>query len=251
MAGIEEYLLDEAEYEWEDSRRPERVGKGFLIRVFGDAPGRPSYTLSTQPEGFVNPAHFHNKPQFQVIWDGSVEFPTHALAPIAVHYTDASFPYGPFNVGPDLLLGVYRPRPANQIYMSDRERRKERNPYGREFLGTGNERELYGQSDTAAWKQADDVERCILIDPAAGGPGAELSRYRPGTAIERPAAPYGEFVIVADGSAVVDGRTVGKYSARWSRGDEPSSAMVAGAAGVTLLVLTYDDAAAPFYDQAA
>lgn len=245
--STEEYVLDQADYEWGDSRRPERIGKGFLLRIFGDGPGRPSYTLSTQPEGFVNPAHFHNKPQFQVIWGGSVAFPTHELASIAVHYSDASFPYGPFVVGPDLLLGVYRPRMANQIYMSDREGRKQRNPYGREFYGARADRQFFGQSSDDGWESDGDVQRSVLISTDECGPGAELVRYPPGAVVERPAAPYGEFVIVADGGAEIDGRPLDKYSARWIRGDGASAPMIAGAGGLTTLALTYDSAAEPFY----
>jgi hypothetical protein len=245
---VEELVWDEADYGWGDSRRPERIGKGFLLRTFGDAPGRPSYTLSTQPEGFVNPAHFHNKPQFQVIWGGSVKFPTHELRPIAVHYSDASFPYGPFTVGADLLLGVYRPRIANQIYMSDRVGRRQRNPYGREFYGAGSEREFFGQSDDEGWEPFGDARRLRLINSEECGPGAELVRFAPAAVVDRPPAPYGEFQVVAEGSADVDGRSLARYSARWIRGERAPSRMLAGPDGLTLLTLTYDAAADPFYD---
>jgi hypothetical protein len=244
---VEEYVLDQADYTWGDSRRPERIGKGFLLRVFGDAPGRPSYTLSTQPEGFVNPAHFHNKPQFQVIWNGSVRFPTHELASIAVHYTDASFPYGPFVVGSNLLLGVYRPRIANQIYMSDREGRRQRNPYGREFSGAADPRQFFGQSSDGAWERAVDAQRLVLIDAGQCGPGAELVRYEPGALVHRAPAPFGEFVVVADGEAHLGAARLGRYSARWTRGDTASELLHAGPDGLTVLALTYDAAAEPFY----
>jgi hypothetical protein len=247
--ALEEYLLDEADYEWGDSRRPERIGKGFLLRIFGDGPGRPSCTLSTQPEGFENPAHFHNKPQFQVIWNGSVRFPTHALRPIAVHYSDASFPYGPFRVGANLLLGVYRPRMANQVYMSDREGRKQRNPYGREFYGQSAEREFFGESGPVAWEPFCEGERKVLISAAECGPGAELLRYPAGASVSRPAAPHGEFQVVADGLAAIGRRLVGQYSARWTRGDEVASPLEAGPGGLTLLTLTYDGATDSFYEE--
>jgi hypothetical protein len=244
--SVEECVLDQADYPWGDSRRPERIGKGFLLRVFGDGPGRPSYTLSTQPEGFVNPAHFHNKPQFQVIWGGSVRFPTHELRPIAVHYSDASLPYGPFTVGADFVLGVYRPRMANQIYMSDREGRRQRNPYGREFYGS--ERDLDPEADSSGWEQFGYARRLRLINSDDCGPGAELVRYPAGAAVERAPAPHGEFQVVADGTADVDGRSLAKFSARWVRGGRPSSPIVAGSGGLTLLALTYDSAADSFYE---
>lgn len=247
--ALEEYLLDEADYEWGESRRPERIGQGFLLRIFGDGPRRPSYTLSTQPEGFENPAHFHNKPQFQVIWGGSVRFPAHTLRPIAVHYSDASFPYGPFHVGPNLLLGVYRPRMANQVYMSDREGRKQRNPYGREFYGQSADREFFGESERVAWDSFGPGGRKVLISAAECGPGAELLRYPAGASASRPAAPHGEFQVVAEGSAEIDSRLVGQYSARWTRGQEIASPLVAGPNGLTLLTLTYDEATDPFYDE--
>jgi hypothetical protein len=249
--ATEELVLNEADFEWGDSRRPERIGKGFLLRIFGDGPGRPSYTLSTQPEGFVNPAHFHNKPQFQVIWGGSVAFPTHELRPIAVHYSDASFPYGPFVVGPEFILGVYRPRIANQIYMSDRERRRERNPYGREFYGAGDEREFFGQADDDAWIRDGEISRLCLIDRAECGPGAELTRYPAGAVVDRDVAPFGEFQVVADGTAQIDGRSLAKYSARWVRGGPAATTMTAGASGLMLLTMTYDETAAAVYDDVA
>jgi hypothetical protein len=55
--------------------------------------------------------------------------------------------------------------------------------------------------------------------------------------------------VVAEGSAEIDSRLVGQYSARWTRGQEIAPPLVAGPNGLTLLTLTYDEATDPFYDE--
>ena len=124
-----ELIIEEARVNWTEAPQPERKNFGFFVKKLADGDeGRPSASLGRQAEGFSNPAHFHTEAQFQVLLEGGVNFPAHPLAPIAVHYSDAYTPYGPFLVGRGMLIAVLRQRRAAQFYMSDPQGRKAPEP---------------------------------------------------------------------------------------------------------------------------
>src|SRR5580658_11252126 len=128
---VHEYVMDEKLVDW---KVLERETPGFALKRLGDGfDGRPYATIAMQPEGYENPAHFHGEAQFEVLLEGSVDFPQHPLTRIAIHYSDANSPYGPFLIGRNFKHVVVRKRATDQVYMSDREGRKRRNPYGRDM----------------------------------------------------------------------------------------------------------------------
>jgi hypothetical protein len=232
---IERILLEPDE--WVETKRPERQGLGFFVKSLADGiDGGTRATLSRQPAGFVNPAHFHDSNQFQVVLEGSVKFPTHSMTAPAVHYSDHGAPYGPFVVGPDFKMAIIRTRRAKQIYMSDREGRKQRNPWGRE---------IFGQASDIAWEpaagQPTGVEVKTLFPPAEGsGPSAELLHCPAGAEIKCKAAPHGQYHIVLEGAILLDDVEFAPYSMRYSVGESAPRALVAGPGEATVLVLTFD-----------
>lgn len=232
---IERILLEPDE--WVETKRPERHGLGFFLKSLADGvDGGIRATLSMQPAGFVNPAHFHDSNQFQVVLEGSVKFPTHNMIAPAVHYSDHGAPYGPFVVGPDFKMAIIRTRQAKQIYMSDREGRKQRNPSGRE---------IFGQASDVEWEPAADqpigAEVKTLFAPAAvAGPSAELLRFPAGAEIKSKAAPHGQYHVVLDGTILLDGTEFASYSMRYSAGESAPRTLVAGSGGATVIVLTFD-----------
>lgn len=218
---------------WSELDRPDRAGQGFLVKRFGGDPAGPSVILSVQPEGFENPAHFHDGAQFQVMLEGSAAFPAHELTPLSVHFSDSCVPYGPFRVGADFVLGVFRQRPAKQYYMSDRGSRRLRNPYGREVYASWSSSAQEGRDNLSAdW---------ALMEGAPHDPRASVRRCAPGEEVEREPAAAGEFLVVVDGSVLLEGEAHRPYSTRYHEGREAPRRAVAGPEGALLLFLTFPD----------
>jgi hypothetical protein len=234
---VHEIVVTEADKEWTDLDPPGPGNRGKLVKwLSGAVEGSPSVTFSHQPEGYENPAHFHSEAQFQVLLEGSVSFPQHRLAPIAVHYSDARTPYGPFLVGAGFKLAVLRVRPATQTHMSDREGRRARNPQGRE---------LYGQTEGTPWRQLTGeltgVEQKQLIVPGpSGGPTATLFRCEPNTTLPCPPAPHGTYQLLVEGDASVDDERLEPYAVRFALGQGSPRPLTTGPRGARLLHLAFD-----------
>jgi hypothetical protein len=114
-----------------------RLGlEGFATKDLREGTdGSANIALKRQPAGFVVDAHYHTQPQFQVVLDGKVTFSDHGELPaIGVHYTDARHPYGPFTVGPEMLMLIVRPRRAGIIQLAH-PRAPEGIRDGRELVG--------------------------------------------------------------------------------------------------------------------
>lgn len=164
-----------------------------------------------------------------------MSFPAHPLAPIAVHYSDAYTPYGPFLVGRGMLIAVLRQRRAAQFYMSDPQGHKLRNPSGRE---------LYGQSVDVPWEELSGdlagVSRKTLIGKKGQDvPQAGIWQYAPERAIQWAPAPFGRFHILLEGDALLGDRRLEPYSMAYACGDDRSPVFRAGEAGATWLALTF------------
>jgi hypothetical protein len=227
--------------DWVETRRTQRSGLGFYVKSLADGrDGGIRATLSVQPAGFENPAHFHTTDQFQVILEGSVQFPSHALTAPAVHYSDAGTPYGPFVVGPDFKMAILRYRAAEQIYMSDREGRKRRNPLGRE---------VFGQASDSDWAPAPEhgngVERkwlCPAPTAQRPGPVSELLRCAAGATVDLDPCAGGQYLVVYSGSVLAaDGELV-PYSMRYTPGGCAPTQFRGGPSGAELIALTFDNA---------
>jgi hypothetical protein len=250
----DERFLFEAE-EWheevhEDPNQPHKLGMKSYGRDLADGlDGGPWAREVIFPAGFENVAHFHTAPQFQIMLEGSVSFPTHELTAPAVHYADALSPYGPFTVGEGFKIMVVRPWKAKKYNMYDRENRGKRNPYGRNMYGQS--RELYGQADDSAWTRTEsgyESQHLFGTPTSEGldGPMAELVRLGTGGSITNDAiiTEFGLFVIVFAGEISVRDKKITPYSTYFSRGVH-DEAMVAGPEGATVLRLAFDNAAHP------
>src|SRR5215813_2042018 len=134
--------------------QPHKLGVMSKGKDFTRGMDEPWAKVVIFPQGFENIAHFHTAPQFQIVLEGSVSFPTHELTAPAVHYADAFSPYGPFVVGEGFKIMVVRPWRAKKYNMKDRSTRGLRNPYGRNMYAQG--RELFGQSIEGAWTRSSD-----------------------------------------------------------------------------------------------
>ena len=234
---MQQLLLDEPKVNWQpgDPAYPD-----VQVKILADGKdGRPSATLGTAAKDQRIEAHFHNTAQFQVILEGSLVFVDHPTQPIAVHYTDPNTAYGYFTADSNFKLAVLRPRKAGQWFMQETENRKLRNPKGRE---------IYGQSKEVPWETLAGalagLRRKVLFGKDnEKGPKAHLFQCPAGVVVQREPAPCGEYQIILEGSAQVEGKEMKPFAMHWARGDERPAPLTAGRDGATWLMLTYDEAA--------
>jgi hypothetical protein len=92
------------------------------------------------------------------------------------------------------------------------------------------------------WQPLPDVEGGsykVLLPPAAG-PAAALVRAPAGAALTMPAAPFGRYEIVLDGSVIMGGREIGPPGLRYTCGPDAAEPLVTGSAGAAVAYLTFD-----------
>jgi len=202
--------------------------------------GGPEAVRARISEGYKVEPHFHLAAQFQLLLEGTMEFPTFRLDAPAVHYTEHNVPYGPFVVrnGHDML--VLHTKPGGVVMMRDRARRYEANTRGRELTGCAHE---------VGWEPVPGhpgARRKVLI-PASAGPTAELVECPPDMEYRAPAPAYGRYEVVQAGSVFVGGRKLGPKGLRFVDAGEEVAPLRCGPEGATLIVLTFDQDAATSY----
>jgi hypothetical protein len=180
-------------------------------------------------------AHMHLTSQFQLLLNGVMDFPRgvkHLEAP-AIHYTDHNMPYGPFAVsqGHDML--VLHPRAGGIISMANLEARRKINLRGRLFAS------LASQSEWQPVPGAEHTAFKFLMPPDLG-PAAVLVKAPPHAALAMPAAPFGRYEVVLEGSAIMQGQEIGAPGFRYVRGESAAEAIVSGDFGASVAFLTFD-----------
>ena len=233
------FMIESSEVPWK-SLALDRGGSTQLQMYLRGADGGPEAIRARISEGYEVEPHFHLAAQFQLLLEGTMEFPTFRLEAPAVHYTEHNVPYGPFIVrnGHDML--VLHTKPGGVVLMRDRERRYQANTRGREITRCAHEVEWEPLPGYAgAWRK-------VLI-PASEGPAAEIIECPPHLELTAPAPSYGRYEVVYKGSAVVDGKTLGPKDLRFIAAGEEAVPLRCGPEGATLIVLTYDQDAAQSY----
>jgi hypothetical protein len=228
-----QYLVDAGGLPWKASQVAGIIFK--CQKLLDGADGGPEairFRFNPCPSVF---AHMHLTSQFQLLLRGRMDFPkaTMKLRSPAVHYTDHNFPYGPFATADEHDMLVLHPRRGGLIAMADRSARKQINLRGRH---------LYGSAEAAAWNPLTDSEgvRCKELIAAANGPSAVMVEYPPRAAINLPAAPYGRYEIVLDGSISLPGGSLLPPGFRYIISDQAPHSLKAGDGGVTLMLLSFD-----------
>jgi hypothetical protein len=180
-------------------------------------------------------AHMHLTSQFQLLLNGSMDFPRGVkhLEGLAIHYTDHNMPYGPFAVskGHDML--VLHPRAGGIISMANHDARRQINLGGRLFAS------LAADSQWQPLPNADHSSFKFLMPPGYG-PAAVVVRSPAHAALAMPAAEFGRYEVVLEGSVIVDGQEIGPPGFRYVRGDQPAEPLVTGENGGTVAFLTFD-----------
>ena len=73
------------------------------------------------------------------------------------------------------------------------------------------------------------------------GPQAQIWELLASGILRRGVAPFGEFQILVEGSALLGDKEMAPYAMRQVRGDQAPQPIVAGPEGATWLVLTFDE----------
>ncbi len=215
-------------------------GETQLQMYLKGADGGPEAIRARISEGYEVEPHFHLAAQFQLLLEGSMQFPTFRLDAPAVHYTEHNVPYGPFGVSKDHEMFVLHTKPGGVVMMRDKERRRQANTRGRELTCCAHEVE---------WEPLPEhpgARRKVLI-PENAGPSAQIIECPPGMTLAAGAPTYGRYEVVLSGSASVGERQLAAKSLRFVGPGEEAPPLRCGAEGATLIVLMYDQDAAESY----
>lgn len=233
VGGMQRYVVDPAALPW---KRSESEGVRFECQVLlsgeDGGPEALRFRFDDCPSVY---AHMHLTSQFQLLLAGTMDFPRgvkHLAAP-AIHYTDHNMPYGPFAVSGGHEMLVLHPRAGGIISMANLDARRQIHLGGRLHAA------LAADVEWQAVPGAEHTQYKRLM-PVGYGPDAVIVQAPAHAALTMPAAPFGRYEVVMEGSALLDGREVGSPGFRYVRGDEPAAALVTGASGATVAFLTFD-----------
>src|SRR5918993_3140719 len=221
------YIVDSANAPWKQSATD---GITFACQVLlsgeDGGPEAMRFRFDDTPSVY---AHMHLTSQFQLLLGGAMDFPRGVkhLEALAVHYTDHNMPYGPFAVsgGHDML--VLHPRAGGIIPMTNIEARRKINLRGRLFASLA--------SDTD-WQPMPGAEHTLFkfLVPPDFGPAGVVVKAPAHAALGMPAAPFGRYEVVLEGSALVGGREIAPPGFRYTRGEEGAEPIVTGSSGATV-----------------
>jgi hypothetical protein len=232
-AMTQRYVVDPAEVPWKHS---ESEGVAFACQVLlageDGGPEALRFRFDDCPSVY---AHMHLTSQFQLLLNGSMEFPRgikHLEAP-AIHYTDHNMPYGPFAVsgGHDML--VLHPKAGGIISMANKDARRQIHLGGRLFAAPA------AQSHWQPIPGAEHTHFKYLMPPDFG-PAAVVVRAPPHAALAMPAPQFGRYEVVLEGSALLDGKEIGPPGFRYVRGNEAVEPLLTGSSGASVVFLTFD-----------
>jgi hypothetical protein len=230
----QEIIVDLSKVPWKTYRGT------YEIQIGLDGSQGPELVRARFPGREVEP-HYHRAAQFQLLLDGTLQFPAFRMEGIAVHYTDHNVPYGPFTTGGPHDMVVVHTKPAGVQYVRDAIRdpalRKEINRTGRELHCSA------GEVEWQSVRGHEGVRRKILVS-LDGGPAAEVVECAPGVALPGSAARFGRYEFVVKGSAYREGNKLGPETVRFVQSTEPAATLTSGSDGATFVILTFDSDAA-------
>ncbi len=227
------YVVDCAALHW---KRSQSEGVHFDCQVLlSGADGGPEalrFRFDASPSVY---AHMHLTSQFQLLLNGAMDFPRGVkhLEALAIHYTDHNMPYGPFAVSGGHEMLVLHPQAGGIISMANLDARRQINLTGRLFasLASDAQWQLLPNAGAVAYKR---------LMPAGFGPDAVLVRAPAQAALAMPAAIFGRYEVVLEGSAIMDGREIGPPGLRYVRGGTAAQPLVTGNDGALVAFLTFD-----------
>ena len=227
------YIVDAAKAPW---KRSATEGITFACQVLlsgeDGGPEALRFRFDDCPSVY---AHMHLTSQFQLLLHGAMDFPRGVkhLEALGLHYTDHNMPYGPFAVseGHDML--VLHPRAGGIISMANVDARRKINLSGRLFVS------LASQSEWQPVPGAEHTAFKYLMAPDSG-PAAVLVKAPPHAALTMPAAEFGRYEVVLEGSVIMEGQEIGPPGFRYIRAENAAEPLVTGDDGASVAFLTFD-----------
>ena len=198
---------------------------------------QPQGFLVWQPPNAVTPPHFHITNQFQVFVSGGGSIGNKDASPMTVQYANGHSPYGPIRSGDE---GLH--------YFTLRQLWDEGAKYlpgERARLEKGNRKTRVNgslQSSTADERVArPEAHAETIFEPDESGVAGWLWQAGPGQSIDLQSTEGtgGHYIVVAEGSAVCDGKALDRWSVVFQTPQEDSPQMVAGPDGLDLFVLRF------------
>lgn len=227
------YIVDTAKAPW---KRSVTEGITFACQVLlsgeDGGPEALRFCFDDCPSVY---AHMHLTSQFQLLLGGSMDFPRGVkhLEALAIHYTDHNMPYGPFAVSESHDMLVLHPKAGGIISMANFDARRRINLRGRIFAS------LAAESEWQPLPGADSSAFKLLIPPDFG-PAAVVARAPAHAALAMPAAEFGRYEVVLDGSVIMEGQEIGPPGFRYVRGEQAAEPLVTGDNGARVVFLTFD-----------
>lgn len=227
------YVVDSANAPWKHSvSEGVRFACQVLLSGEDGGPEAMRFRFDDCPSVY---AHMHLTSQFQLLLNGTMDFPRGVkhLEALAIHYTDHKMPYGPFAVsqGHDML--VLHPRAGGIISMANLEARRKINLHGRLFVS------LAAQFEWQPLPGADHTAFKLLMPPDFG-PAAVVVKAPAHAALAMPAAPFGRYEVVLEGSVMMEGRQIAAPGFRYVRGEQAAEPIVTADSGASVAFLTFD-----------
>ncbi|MDB5922562.1 MAG: hypothetical protein JWN13_1498 [Betaproteobacteria bacterium] len=227
------YIVDAAQAPW---KRSATEGVTFACQVLlsgeDGGPEALRFRFDDCPSVY---AHMHLTSQFQLLLHGAMDFPRGVkhLEALGLHYTDHNMPYGPFAVseGHDML--VLHPRAGGIISMANVDARRKINLSGRLLVS------LASQSEWQPVPGAEHTAFKYLMAPDSG-PAAVLVKAPSHAALTMPAAEFGRYEVVLEGSVIMEGQEIGPPGFRYVRGENAAEPLVTGDDGASVAYLTFD-----------
>ena len=227
------YIVDSANAPWKRSAT-EGITFACQLLLSGEdgGPEAMRFRFDACPSVY---AHMHLTSQFQLLLAGSMDFPRGVkhLEALAIHYTDHKMPYGPFAVSANHDMLVLHPKAGGLISMANLDARRQINLRGRIFASLASESEWrpLPSAGTGTFK---------FLMPPDFGPAAVVTRTPAHAALTMPAAEFGRYEVVLDGSVIIEGQEIGPPGFRYVRGEQAAAPLVTGDNGASVAFLTFD-----------
>jgi hypothetical protein len=128
---------------------------------------------------------------------------------------------------------VLHPKAGGIIFHGNHDARRQINLSGRIFAT------LASSSD---WQQLPGADHSAfkLLMPPGYGPAAVVVKSPAHAALAMPAAEFGRYEVVLEGSVIAEGQEIGPPGFRYVRGDKAAEPLVTGDNGASVAFLTFD-----------
>lgn len=228
-------------------KEPERFrrGQSWKINLFG----RNSDVATGDPQAFrldLNAhqkldSHFHVVDQFQVFIAGSGTIGRDEVRLVTVHYADHHTGYGPLVAGAQGLsyLTLRSKTDAGLVYLTTPGVREKLKPTKRRHRVS----EPVALSIDPVLRNRTELGVDTVIAEQPGDDGMNVKVFRLGPSMTarspEPGEGGGQYLVVLNGSLILDGMAYTPFSVLFVRFDEPAPVLEAGEGGLELMVAQF------------